>query len=152
MADLKPYLVLTYEPEDGSELVWAFDEASAIQAARKSSYLFTDLEEEEILVEPEKLIPGTEPTSTEPHVEQRVAIERRYGFSHEGDDHCECCGLASFDGQFPVCLECERCADCGHTEECLDMGGDVDVHDDVERGPDDESLDVDDNLPPEAGI
>jgi len=45
-------------------------------------------------------------------------LKREVGFACEGDARCEVCGLASFDGRFPVCDECGGCEECGHDDEC----------------------------------
>lgn len=43
---------------------------------------------------------------------------RSLGWLCEGDDQCEWCGLYEFDGQYPVCGNCNQCSECGHDEGC----------------------------------
>lgn len=45
-------------------------------------------------------------------------FRREVGFGCDGDDRCDTCGLASFDGEFPVCPECHQCVECGCDEDC----------------------------------
>lgn len=45
-------------------------------------------------------------------------FRREVGFSCEGDDRCCTCGLAEFDGRFPVCPECNQCSECGCDDDC----------------------------------
>jgi hypothetical protein len=42
-----------------------------------------------------------------------LAEQRAIGFSCEGDDLCEECGLWSIGGQYPVCEGCGACSGCG---------------------------------------
>lgn len=43
---------------------------------------------------------------------------RAMGFWTEGDPACIACGLYTMDGEFPLCPDCEQCAECGHAEDC----------------------------------
>jgi hypothetical protein len=43
---------------------------------------------------------------------------RQMYYHLECDDFCISCGLASFEGEFPVCPECENCDECGHDDAC----------------------------------
>lgn len=53
------------------------------------------------------------PESNEPHEEGRLAVLREAGWRCEDDTTCDNCGLATLDGEFPVCPECWMCTDCG---------------------------------------
>lgn len=116
---LKPFRVYTDEAEDGAELVWAADAAAAVTVA-KSGPLFSDLDEEtELYAGIEDVIPGTLPAAgTSPHVEARDRVLRQYGWSYEGDRRCDDCDLATMDGAFPLCVDCDRCTECGHADDC----------------------------------
>lgn len=52
------------------------------------------------------------------HVVTDRAIYREMGWSVECDEHCDGCGLATMDGDFPLCDECDMCAECGHEDDC----------------------------------
>lgn len=43
---------------------------------------------------------------------------RDLGWSLVGDDRCEHCEKATFDGDYPLCESCCRCGDCGHADDC----------------------------------
>ena len=46
------------------------------------------------------------------------SVLRSMGFSVDGDPMCAACGLYTMDGEFPLCPDCEQCAECGHAEDC----------------------------------
>ncbi len=48
---------------------------------------------------------------------------RDMGWRYEGDEICEACDLYEQDGRFPVCIECYRCSECGHHEDCPTHNG-----------------------------
>ena len=51
-------------------------------------------------------------------VVRNIDALRAMGFCIEGDRPCVGCGLYTMDGLFPLCPDCEQCADCGHAEYC----------------------------------
>lgn len=115
---LIPFKVYTDDTEDGSELVWAIDATQAIEVARKGP-LFSELEDTELYARDIEPLDGTAPAAgTDPHIENRDRVLREYGWSCDGDDRCESCGLATMDGAFPICADCETCEDCGHAADC----------------------------------
>ena len=116
MDDLLPYHVTATDPEDFviGALVWATNEAEAASLGR--TVLLPDADSDaEITVDREPLVDGFGPPPS-PVVESRDRWLRAYGFSAEDDDICDACGLASMDGAFPVCPDCECCEECGHQE------------------------------------
>jgi len=38
---------------------------------------------------------------------------RKMGWRIEGDQVCDTCGLAEFDGEYPVCEDSGQCSECG---------------------------------------
>jgi hypothetical protein len=50
-------------------------------------------------------------------VKDQAAL-RSMVFSVEGDNTCASCGLYTMGGEFPLCPDCEQCAECGHAEDC----------------------------------
>ena len=56
--------------------------------------------------------------SLETGVVRNSAVLRAIGFGIDGDPACIACGLYTMDGEFPLCPDCEQCADCGHAEYC----------------------------------
>lgn len=52
------------------------------------------------------------------YVPRDHAILRKMRFCMDGDNTCSSCGLAEFDGRWPVCPECHQCPDCGHDDDC----------------------------------
>ena len=56
--------------------------------------------------------------SLEPGVVRNSAALRAMGFGIDGDPACVSCGLYTMDGEFPLCPDCEQCAECGHAEDC----------------------------------
>lgn len=61
---------------------------------------------------------------TEPQLITDDSIQRDLGWSLEGDDRCEQCERATFDGDYPLCDECRQCADCGHASGCAEHAQD----------------------------
>jgi hypothetical protein len=51
-------------------------------------------------------------------VEHRGSVLRPMGWRYDGDELCAHCGLAEWDGEWPVCQECEACPDCRGGEPC----------------------------------
>jgi hypothetical protein len=45
-------------------------------------------------------------------------ILRAMGWMLEGDARCSACGLAEYDGKWPLCEHCEQCTECGHDDDC----------------------------------
>ena len=45
-------------------------------------------------------------------------IFREMGWMLEGDARCSSCGLAEYDGWWPLCEHCEQCTECGHDDDC----------------------------------
>lgn len=116
---LIPFRCYTDESEDGAELVWAHEATEAIALARTGN-LFSGLEDDaEVFAAIETAITGTEPEpGLGPHIENRDRVLREYGWRCEGDDVCEGCGLSTWDGDFPLCADCDLCDDCGHAADC----------------------------------
>jgi hypothetical protein len=54
----------------------------------------------------------------EPHVIHDTSVLRQMGWFCECDQSCTTCGLATMDGDFPLCEHCEQCAECGHLDDC----------------------------------
>lgn len=54
----------------------------------------------------------------EPYVADDSKVLREMGWGYEGDSRCSACGGATLEGEFPLCDECECCAECGHDEDC----------------------------------
>lgn len=52
------------------------------------------------------------------HVVRDQALLREMGWMMEGDERCSWCGLATMDGEYPLCQDCETCSDCGHEHDC----------------------------------
>jgi hypothetical protein len=52
------------------------------------------------------------------HVVQNNSICREMFFSMEGDSRCAVCGLAEYEGLWPLCENCEQCSECGHDDGC----------------------------------
>lgn len=52
------------------------------------------------------------------HVIRDDNLLREMGWMCDGDERCGGCGLATMDGKFPVCDECDMCDDCGHDDDC----------------------------------
>lgn len=49
-----------------------------------------------------------------PRIERRQILHRLCGWSEEGEQTCDSCGLAALNmPQFAVCPECNLCAECG---------------------------------------
>ena len=55
---------------------------------------------------------------TEPQLITDDKVQRDLGWSLYGDDRCEQCERATFDGEWPLCESCNQCAECGHHHEC----------------------------------
>lgn len=53
-----------------------------------------------------------------PYVLYDAATLRAMGWRLEGDIRCSSCGMAEWDGQFPVCFDCIQCNECGCNNEC----------------------------------
>lgn len=49
---------------------------------------------------------------------EEAKMLRDLGWECDGDQTCECCGLKSLDGAFPVCNVCYQCDECGHDDDC----------------------------------
>lgn len=47
-----------------------------------------------------------------------LKVYRAHGHFFEGDSCCASCGLYTMNRQFPLCFECEFCAECGHDKGC----------------------------------
>jgi hypothetical protein len=151
MAELKPYLVGTPDPEDGCELVWALDEGAAVEAIRRSSYLLTDAADADLRVEAQDPFPGTEPEAGASPVEARTWVLREYGLGFVDDKSCACCELPTMGDEFPLCEDCEQCDDCGHDEGCSHAEDDDGLYLYDEASAEGGESDADDDLPPEAG-
>jgi hypothetical protein len=52
------------------------------------------------------------------HVVKNNSICREMFFSMEGDSRCAACGLAEYEGLWPLCENCEQCSECGHDDGC----------------------------------
>lgn len=55
-------------------------------------------------------------TKTEPYIIEDPKTLRLMGWGMEGDIRCDTCGLAEYDGAYPVCEECGQCEECGHSD------------------------------------
>jgi len=55
---------------------------------------------------------------TDAHVIQDDETYREMGWMIDGDSRCDSCGLADYDGKWPVCSDCQQCEECGHDENC----------------------------------
>jgi hypothetical protein len=65
-----------------------------------------------------RLVPGVVLPQTEPGIVRNDAWLREHGFAGEEDARCDCCDLATMDGQWPLCEVCNRCDECGHADDC----------------------------------
>jgi hypothetical protein len=59
---------------------------------------------------------------TDAHVVKDYSIYRDMLWSLEGDSRCAACGLAEYEGLWPICEHCEHCSDCGHDDNCKSFG------------------------------
>src|SRR5690625_3595399 len=57
-------------------------------------------------------------TGSEPYVVTDRETLRGLGWQCEGDNRCGSCGLAEWDGKYPVCQECSQCIECGCLDDC----------------------------------
>ena len=48
------------------------------------------------------------------------SIYRDMGWVMEGDQRCASCGLATYEGKWPLCDYCGQCVECGHDDGCGD--------------------------------
>lgn len=55
---------------------------------------------------------------SDPYVPCDAETLRPMGWQMEDDKQCASCGLAEWDGQFPVCPECIQCNECGCDDDC----------------------------------
>lgn len=115
---MKAYQVHDGEPGEHSEMVFAHSAQEAKKVAYRVNDLgcdgFTDMRATRLPEMDRFLAHG----SASAYVESRNGILRRAGWSTDGDHLCCQCDLATMDGDFPLCAECERCAECGHEEGC----------------------------------
>jgi hypothetical protein len=114
---LRPYMVFVDEPWEDAELVVAHNAKEARMFARYLDFdRFIDLRATLIVGHSIDPIQGIE----QPRLVGEIPIQRQFGFGVEGDERCNWCDLATWDGMFPVCQDedCQACADCGCVDEC----------------------------------
>lgn len=61
----------------------------------------------------------TETGRTDAHVCRDIKVLRLAGIRFEYDESCDACGLATMNDEYPVCIECGYCTDCGHDDGCF---------------------------------
>lgn len=110
-------------PEDGGKwaLVYAFTEAEARDLALPHvsvRYHQGDWEPEPRDFGVQRAPEADAFARADDRVEGRIRVERLIGWRCEGDSTCSTCGLAEFDGEFPVCEDCQNCDECGHDTDC----------------------------------
>jgi len=105
-------------PGENAALVFARTAAQA----RKLGYLHNDIGSDgwitlraERKPDADRLIPAD---ANESYLVTDTRVLREAGWSCEGDLLCASCGLATMDGEFPLCDDCEQCAECGHADDC----------------------------------
>lgn len=115
---MKAYMVHDGDPGENAALVFARTAAQA----RKLGYLHNDIGSDgwitlrtERKPDADRLIPAD---VNEPYLVTDTRVLREAGWSIEGDMLCASCGLATMDGEFPLCEYCEQCAECGHADDC----------------------------------
>jgi hypothetical protein len=113
---MKAYQVSGCCPEEYAVLVFA----NSDEEARRLGYTVPDLKEEvengllEVRIARDHEIANYEESVTTPRVEQDNKILRRYGWSMDGEDRCECCDMAAMDiPEYEVCPDCMQCKSCG---------------------------------------
>ena len=55
---------------------------------------------------------------TDSHLIRDDLMFREMGWMMDGDNHCDTCGKADYEGKWPVCEHCGQCAECGHDDDC----------------------------------
>lgn len=115
---MKAYMVHDGDPEENAALVFA----NNAQEARKIGYLHNDIGSDGWITlrvkrkpDADRLIPAD---TNEPCLVTDTRVLRDAGWSCEGDLLCVSCGLATMDGEFPLCYDCEQCEECGHADDC----------------------------------
>lgn len=107
-------VVFAYSHRDARRIIWSHGEVITeecdsdflrLRLTRKNE--FDELADENLVADGKR---GYVPRAT--------SILRKMGFCMDGDNACSSCGLAEFDGQWPVCPECHQCAECGHDDDC----------------------------------
>ena len=119
METLRLYVVT--EQESGEDDCVALWDTSGAAAMRRAWELWQfDGEVDPSVLEAEEVAAPPEPPADDgPHEERRMAVWRALGMQFEGDDRCDCCGLAEMDEQWPLCCEDGRsCPDCGPCDAC----------------------------------
>lgn len=107
---MKAYMVHDGEPNESAVLVFASSEEEARKIGYQQGYLRGDWDD---------VCADRHPTTdalaisgaTDAYAENRPEVLREAGWHLEGDSRCCSCGLATMDGQFPLC-ECENCEEC----------------------------------------
>jgi len=116
----------SYDPfyfDGWCDAVWAHSEREALQWARDNygGHIWCTHDgpcEPELMVLSQWSGDGTAAKGPGSR-ETRTAVLRQAGWMEEGDGKCDCCGLAEFDGTWPVCKTCYCCAEC-RDESCED--------------------------------
>lgn len=115
---MKAYQVHDGERSENCLLVFA----NSNQEAKKIGYLVDNVGSEGFITLRASRLPDVDSLldceKDKPYVVKDDKTLRLSGFHLEGDDKCSSCGLAEFDGEFPVCESCGNCAECGCDEEC----------------------------------
>ena len=56
--------------------------------------------------------------SNDAHIIRDDSIFREMGWMIDGGQRCAGCGMAEYDGKWPLCEHCEQCTECGHDDVC----------------------------------
>ena len=115
---LKAYMVHDGEPQENALLVFA----NTGQDARKAGYGHNYVGDYSFLDVRARRHPDADSLvrdgAQDAYVEHKLPVLRQAGWQLEGDCRCCHCDLATMDGDFPLCPDCERCSECGHEEDC----------------------------------
>lgn len=117
--DLRAYMVWCGDDpvESGAALVFA----PTARAAKNIGWRSCSFDAEFIHTETQRmpeLDHLLDPVATEAYYVTDEAVLREAGWHSEGDSMCAACELYTMDGRFPLCPDCDYCAECGHEEDC----------------------------------
>lgn len=110
-SSMKAWIVHDGDPTEYADLVFAGSESKAIDISKQHPWSVIEWQCDEQAWKADRLPRADGKQSTE-GLCQDDYLMREMGWRCDGDGICGTCGLATFDGRFPVCESCGQCNEC----------------------------------------
>ena len=110
MSELKAYWCTPKDWDESSDVVFAESRGQAISFALARGEVCNGCEFTEIRATRN---PAADKYANDQRQLRRTSVWREIGgCSDINDSRCNTCGLATMDGEWPVCDDCHNCTDC----------------------------------------